>query len=244
MNLTCAVVEDLLPMYYDCVCSDESAALIEDHLKKCPQCSRALAALHTELEVPKTNVNDLKPLEGIQKKWQASKWSNIRKGICFSLAFLLLITAILSAAWYFSYGRYYYQLTDNMSRTSQEDSFFTSSDYTAVKDGYRFEVWLPILLSDSGFARVMDETGLVLFIYPQKGGSYTYRLYITDQNNESYFVYLKNDLTPDFENHPFPVRAEAQKEHIAQLLSEKRTQLISMLDAIHDQWSIEPFSIP
>jgi len=32
MKLSCKVIEDILPMYYDGVCSKESAALDEDQL--------------------------------------------------------------------------------------------------------------------------------------------------------------------------------------------------------------------
>lgn len=79
------------------------------------------------------------------------------------VAALLLITVILTGIWYFSYAKYYYQLTETMDQTTKEDKVFTSSDYTTEKNGYRFEVWLPIILSNSGFVRVMDDDGLVMF---------------------------------------------------------------------------------
>ena len=78
MKLSCKVVEDLLPMYYDGVCSDDSAALIETHLKECPQCKKVLADLQTEIEITEKAVDDLKPLEGIQKKWKKSKYDKCR----------------------------------------------------------------------------------------------------------------------------------------------------------------------
>lgn len=109
----------------------------------------------------------------------------------------------------------------------------------AVKNGYRFEVWLPIILSNSGFVRVMDDDGLIMFLYPETGGSYSFWLYITDQDNESYSVYLKADMTPDFENHQFPVRTEAQKARITQLLIEQQADIISMLDAVQALWGID-----
>ena len=31
MKLSCSVIQDMIPMYYDKVCSKESAALIEEH---------------------------------------------------------------------------------------------------------------------------------------------------------------------------------------------------------------------
>ena len=239
MKLACKVIEDMLPMYYDGVCSDESATLIEEHLKDCPQCSRVLADLHSGIDIPEKPVDDMKPLEGIRKKWKKSKHTYIRRGICITLAALLLIAAVLTGIWYFRYAKYYYQLTETMEQTTKEDKFFTSSDYTAERNGYRFEVWLPIILSNSGFVRVMDEDGLVMFLYPEKGGSYSFWLYITDQDNEAYSVYLNADMTPDFENHPFPVRSESEKQKITQLLTDKNEAVVSMLEEIHSFWDID-----
>ena len=239
MKLSCKVIEDMLPMYYDGVCSNESATLIEEHLKECSQCSHILSDLRCEIGIPEKPVDDLKPLEGIQKKWKKSKWTYIRRGICITLAALLLVTAALTGIWYFSYAKYWYRLTETMDQTTKEDKFFTSSDYTIEKNGYRFEVWLPVILSNSGFVRVMDDEGLVIFLYPETGGSYSFWLYITDQNKESYSVYLKSDMTPDFENHQFPVRSEYEKQKITQLLADKNEDVVSMLEEVRTLWGID-----
>ncbi len=239
MKLSCNVVGDILPMYYDSVCSDESASLVEAHLKECPRCSRMLADLHSGVDIPENMVDDLTPLRSIQKKWKSSRRAYLIKGICYALAMILLIGAVMSSVWYFQYARYFSQLTKGMERTPEENAFFTSSDYTAEIGGYRFEVWVPIVLSNSGFVRVMDEDGLILFLYPEVGGSYSFWLYIADKNNQSYCVYLKSDMTPDFENHQFPVKTEAQKDQIAQLLIEQQSEVAAMLDAVEALWGIE-----
>ncbi len=70
MKLSCKVIEDLLPMYYDKVCSDESAALIEKHLKDCPHCSHMLSDLRTDVDIPVKEPDDMKPLKKIQKCYQ------------------------------------------------------------------------------------------------------------------------------------------------------------------------------
>ena len=67
MKLSCKVIEDMLPMYYDGVCSEESAALVEEHLKECPHCSHILSELRSDIATPKKNVDDIKPLKKIQK---------------------------------------------------------------------------------------------------------------------------------------------------------------------------------
>ena len=239
MNLPCKIVEDMLPIYYDGVCSDESAKLIEKHLENCPQCSRLLSDLHTEIEISERSVDDLKPLEEIQKKWKKSKRVYLRTGICVTLAVLVLVMTVFSGIWYFSLGKYWYQLTEDMDRIDNEDRFITSSDYMTEKNGYRFDVSLPVILSNSGFVRVMDDEGLVLFLYPEAGGSYSFWLYITDEDNEAYSVYLKSDLTPDFDNHPFPVRSELEKQRITQLLIDRKEDVLSILDAVQSFWGID-----
>ena len=35
MSLPCKVVEDLLPLYHDGVCSEESRILVEEHIQTC-----------------------------------------------------------------------------------------------------------------------------------------------------------------------------------------------------------------
>ena len=48
----CALIQDLLPLYRDGVCSDESRKAVEAHLKGCPACQAALAAMGAETPPP------------------------------------------------------------------------------------------------------------------------------------------------------------------------------------------------
>ena len=70
MKLPCKVIEDMLPMYYDKVCSAESAALVEEHLKDCPHCSQMLSDLRSDIDITETPVDDMKPLKRIQKSYK------------------------------------------------------------------------------------------------------------------------------------------------------------------------------
>ena len=38
MKITCNVIKDLLPLYIDNVCSDDTKILVEEHLKECEAC--------------------------------------------------------------------------------------------------------------------------------------------------------------------------------------------------------------
>jgi len=73
MKLSCKVIEDMLPMYYDRVCSEESAALVEEHLKECPNCNQILSELRSDIVTPEKNVDDIKPLKKIQKSYKKMK---------------------------------------------------------------------------------------------------------------------------------------------------------------------------
>ena len=53
MKTSCKIIEDLLPMYHDGICSEESSDLIEEHLRECPNCSQILASLRGEIQLEK-----------------------------------------------------------------------------------------------------------------------------------------------------------------------------------------------
>ena len=51
MNKNCEVIRDLLPLYADDACSEESRRLVEGHLAECPDCSGMLQRLkNNEIE--------------------------------------------------------------------------------------------------------------------------------------------------------------------------------------------------
>ena len=81
MKTSCMIIEDLLPMYHDGICSEESAALIEEHLKECESCRQFLASLRVEIELQiEAPSDDLKPLEEIQQR--ISREKKLFNGIC------------------------------------------------------------------------------------------------------------------------------------------------------------------
>lgn len=239
MKLPCKVIQDMLPMYYDGVCSQESRELVESHLSECQQCNRIYQDIQYEMHYADLSTEDLKPLKKIANEWKKSKRASLKKGACIALAAVFMLTVALVAVWYFSYAGFYYQMTDKMEPTSNNDQFFTSSDYALEKDGYRYEVWLPILLSDSGFARVMNDDGMVMFLYPGVGGDLEISVVLTHGTNSFIKVWLNPDLTPNYDAHKVPVRTDAEKVLIQNLLVERHNEITAMLEAIYDLWGIQ-----
>ena len=51
MKINCNIIRDLLPLYADQICSDESRELVDEHLAECRDCSVLLQQMHnTEIE--------------------------------------------------------------------------------------------------------------------------------------------------------------------------------------------------
>lgn len=46
--ISCEVIQDLLPLYHDHVCSQKSSALVESHLAKCADCQKMLHELNND----------------------------------------------------------------------------------------------------------------------------------------------------------------------------------------------------
>ena len=62
MKLACKVIEDLLPLYCDGACTEETRALIETHLQGCDSCRAYFAKIQEELSIPCRLIEDLLPL--------------------------------------------------------------------------------------------------------------------------------------------------------------------------------------
>lgn len=61
MKKNCNIVKDLLPLYIDNVCSEESRTLIDEHLKSCKDCKKELDNIKTDIDISKQqDVNEFK----------------------------------------------------------------------------------------------------------------------------------------------------------------------------------------
>lgn len=48
MKVSCEIIKDLLPLYHDEVCSNDSRAMIDEHLIECHRCKAELQAMDEE----------------------------------------------------------------------------------------------------------------------------------------------------------------------------------------------------
>ena len=72
-KISCGIIEDLIPLYKENLCSDESRALVEEHISECESC-RALAE---SVEPPKvaelSDADEQKPFKKVNSKLKRSR---------------------------------------------------------------------------------------------------------------------------------------------------------------------------
>lgn len=86
MRVKCEVIQDILPLYVDELCSGETKALVEEHILECSHCKKALGTMNAELT--SQVVVDEKEL----KKTRAP-FTRVRRKFVLVSVFLVFITA-------------------------------------------------------------------------------------------------------------------------------------------------------
>lgn len=162
MKLPCNVVGDLLPIYYDGLCSDESVTLIEEHLTECQQCKGLLDALRTEIENPIDKIDDVKPLKKIQKKF---KQTRLRWRVTVLAILALIPVAFLGWNEYSAQGVAY----SNQDELACGNAFMTcltegnySKAYTYLDIEAKKHQWLIDWFEENDLVN-MEEDGLKMF---------------------------------------------------------------------------------
>jgi len=97
MKVSCEIVRDLLPLYLDGVCSNDSNAAIDEHLLACENCKAELQAMQNSfpLNSVEKNLYEAEAVKNLSKKWKKSiKWS-LLKGILITVLVLAALALIL-----------------------------------------------------------------------------------------------------------------------------------------------------
>lgn len=109
MEKSCKVISDLLPLYLDEACSDESKKIVEEHLKECKEC-RLLA------EDMKENITDEQiTFTNDEEVLKKTSWIINKKSMKFAIGITLIVIYWIVYFWqerlaeigdyrYFSYG--------------------------------------------------------------------------------------------------------------------------------------------
>lgn len=90
MNISCEIIRDLLPLYVDDVCSDDSRALVDCHLQQCENCKTELNDMKGDLPQQKVIAEEVDSLKAARK----ARTKITIKSILSALAVVLCLMAV------------------------------------------------------------------------------------------------------------------------------------------------------
>ena len=95
--MNCNIIQDLLPLYRDGICSDESIQAVEEHLETCTDCRIAYEEMLKEPVVTEPirveARQEARVLRGVKRKFSARRWLSVLAVALVSLAALVVFTA-------------------------------------------------------------------------------------------------------------------------------------------------------
>jgi len=118
--MKCKVIEDLLPMYIDKVCSKETSLLIEDHLKSCSKCTKLYETMSSQIaniEMDSSNIdNNLKEKDLLLNAKKTIKFEFVKKNlkkifhwvIRLNLLFIFIEFLIITFGYQLEYPRIFF----------------------------------------------------------------------------------------------------------------------------------------
>lgn len=97
MSVSCDIIRDLLPLYHDGVCSEDSKKMVEEHLANCKSCNDELEAMAQALNVNEkyNNLSDAEAVKNISKRWKKDMFKSALKGVCSTIVMICIVAIIL-----------------------------------------------------------------------------------------------------------------------------------------------------
>ena len=92
--MDCNVIRDLLPLYVDDCCTEQSNMLVQEHLGSCKGCQRIYAAMKTPTQIPTQTKTPVIKMHRIND-WKASVLPSLQLFVSF---LLLALGVLLEAA--------------------------------------------------------------------------------------------------------------------------------------------------
>lgn len=101
MKISCDIIQDLLPLYCDGVCSQDSKQVVEAHLKDCEKCKADMRFMEQDMETGSIQTSDDKVVKAAATAWKKGKTRAFMKGCLIALLFIaVLVVGYCSFHWF------------------------------------------------------------------------------------------------------------------------------------------------
>ena len=91
MNNPCKIIQDLLPLYKDDVCSVETKLFVEEHIRTCSLCKSELQQIRDGMAEPHKYRRDEKIAKAVSVAWRKKKRVSTVKGFAIATAIFILV---------------------------------------------------------------------------------------------------------------------------------------------------------
>ena len=93
MKISCEIIKDLLPLYLDDVCSNDSKVLIAE----CDSCKAELQAMKEELFLnhKDENLQEAEAVKKLSRRWKKGMLKSLLKGVLLTIVAIAAVALIL-----------------------------------------------------------------------------------------------------------------------------------------------------
>lgn len=163
----CKVIQDLLPLYIDNVCSEESRRIVSEHLESCNACKKRYEDMRNPVkqDLPEPELDSKQAFKAINRKWRIKKISIVCASIL--LTAIIMITGYIVVQNVSSVYDYFFPATSVTLRNISDDEWqqltFTDTD-VLVFDSifYKKEVTLDAYSDTAISIRISDINGTLV----------------------------------------------------------------------------------
>ena len=92
--MDCKIIQDLLPLYADSCCSEETNRAVEEHLKTCADCRTILRGMHEEICVPDLTFEEVSASQTVKKGFK-----QLRRRLLASLLAVVVLIVTVRIGW-------------------------------------------------------------------------------------------------------------------------------------------------
>lgn len=126
MKVTCEIITDLMPLYIENICSEDSRKLLEEHVNQCEKCSKELEDMRNPIDCPvlKEETKSKDPFYKIRKKVR------IKIVLSIIITCFLMIIAMFSIQEVGVLHNYFYPMNEAVINAETEQN-----DWTKVSIG-------------------------------------------------------------------------------------------------------------
>ncbi|MGL5750459.1 MAG: zf-HC2 domain-containing protein [Paraclostridium sp.] len=99
-KVSCDVIKDLIPLYYDDICSKDTRHLVDNHIKECQCCSEELKQLNSNIDfkIEMNQEKDKAVIKSLSNIWKKENRKSLFKGAMYAI-----IATVTVALLYFGY---------------------------------------------------------------------------------------------------------------------------------------------